>query len=218
MLNFENIDNQVNFLSKQLNASYDYFQNIQSIIVCGNGSNGYNKNSANFIDSHNLTVRINNYETIGDITGYKKDILFAGASTAKHLSPAQFYPEISNFETIISRNIIIERIKSYKKIQLKHKVILYPINSILNSLKNLGYKGKTGISGLHCSILILAVSKKFNIPVTSFIGFNTYEKNKEKEIYYYGERKILCGHLEQHDWNFHSQFFQIIYDHFPSNV
>lgn len=211
-LTYNNIDNALNFIIQQLNRSYDIFINKKTIIVCGNGINGYSTHSSKFIDSHDLVVRINNYVTIEPITGLKKDLLFVGASVNKHLTPEQFYPEIGDFPVILSNKDVLDKVKLYKNIS-NSCVILHDRNFLVKITKYLGYNSIYNISGIHCSLLCLAIAKKFNSQI-NFIGFDIENKNKSYETYYYGNRSITNSNHLKHDWNFHSLFFKILYDRF----
>lgn len=215
MLNINVINEAVDLLVKELSPPYDIFNKYSSVIVCGNGTNGYANNSAKFIDSHDLVVRINNYETIKNITGQKTDVLFAGASYNNHLSPDKFYPEINKFKTIMSSSNIVYTLRNKRKITNKHHIVLYSHKLLSDITKQIGYKSNFGISGIHCALLFLAIAKKFNSTI-NFIGFNIETKDTTKETYYYGIRDITNTSHLKHDWNFHSLFFKIIYDRFSS--
>lgn len=209
-----NITTTIHDLAQSLSKEYDIFNSIDSIIVCGNGSTGYSEDSGKFIDSHSLVVRMNNYVTINNITGEKTDVLFAGASSYSHLEKNQYYPEINKFKTIISTPVVIRNINNVKQINHNPKILFYDKDLIVKITRILGYTSHMGISGIHCCLLFLAIAKKNNAKI-NFLGFDIGSKNTNKEIYYYGERPISITH-HQHDWDFHSKFFEMIYDRYAS--
>lgn len=208
-------DNFNKIIVSSINDHYKEFAEYKSIIVCGNGTDGYGKDSADFIDSHDCVVRINNVYPNDELIGKKYQYLFAGGSSKSHLADNEFYPTIDKFKTIITTHRVIRKICAVKKVQFNN-LIFYNRDLIINFLLGCGYeKHSKHISGIHCILLFLAIKQKFKIPIFNIIGFNKNNYCNSYLTYTHTKLDIdekIQNHHNRHDWEYQNYLLDIIKD------
>ena len=115
-------------IRKLLPINFINYTHNKSIILCGNGSEGYIENESNkFIDSHDIVIRMNTFELIPEITGTKTDVHFTGSTISTNgINPYEKNSSISSFILQTKSKSFESRFKKFikKKNQLLNLMIM----------------------------------------------------------------------------------------------
>jgi len=170
------IDNIV-FTNRKLNET---FSNVKSIVVCGNGPYGYEKNISNqIINSCDIVVRMNEFKLVGGLTGAKSSIHFLSSSLCS-------YTIDENLDYMISINNMHKLKNKYEKLKSKNLIICNTIviEELLKKYFKLDDSENLKITGLISIIYFYLICKKYNIKDLYIFGINNHALNKEgKQIY-----------------------------------
>lgn len=198
-------------IHKLLSKEFISYISNKNVILCGNGSNGYQENESNkFIDSHDVIVRINGFEIVPKITGTKTDIHFIGSTICTNgVNPYKKNHSNSEYKLIINSCPFKRRLEKIYKTE--KKTFLYDSIEIRN-LHNKIFGTRNLMSGTQALLIFTLLKIHCNINL-DYIGFSDHKLSSDgTQSYYWGKRKLqnkrdLIRHKKYHD--FHLQFLLI---------
>lgn len=144
----------------------------KSIIIVGNSSNILNKNQGNFIDSHDIVVRINYAipirRNLKNDTGIKTNIYIAGISKSKRVLKLieniklDYILRLSPYgEKIVQSNVYQDSIKNYNQVKQEFNA----------------YKPSSGC------LAINFFCKHINFKSLTLIGFDFFNNSSRPNIF-----------------------------------
>lgn len=193
---------------------FNYFED-KRIIIVGNGPNGFSENVSNeYIDNHDIVVRVNSYKLIPNITGVKTDIHFMGSSDRLfHDEENVIYPLHSQGKFAMMSNhpkfkTSLDKIISDKNEILMSEIIYFDLSTVRQILQKIfNLKNICGMTGPYCFIIFYWISLFVKCEI-NYIGFGNHSLNKNNnQVYYWGERIINKSGLKIHNThNFDMQY------------
>ena len=190
------------------------FEN-KSIIICGNGNTGYEKNKSNiYIDSHDIVIRVNSYKKISNICGNKTTFHFMNSlNTNFHSENDPIFPVCNDCEYILinDENNYLKKLKKLKKIN--KPIIMYNTKLIDKIMLQL-FNTKIRMTGSIILIIAILISMTVKCEI-NYIGFSDgHNLIKNNQIYYWGNRQIKDNKYiklhNSHDFNKQFKLLNII--------